>query len=197
MNRKTGGNRRSRLAGAPAVVGVAAAAAMALALAACGGGAPASAGSASGLPTFTQEVALAHCIRGHGVPDFPDPGQSGGFNASVLATLNAPQGQKAYGACRHLLADGGPSLTRLQHMEQQALQALQKKLPELLKFARCMRGHGLPDYPDPTVNGQGVSENLNAAGMDPNSPLFQDAFRACQHVAPGLKLSRVSSSHAS
>ena len=68
MNDKTGGNRAPRRAGALAV-----AAAVAVLATACGGSAPSSASA----PTYAQELALAQCMRGHGVPNFPDPRHRG------------------------------------------------------------------------------------------------------------------------
>ena len=70
MNDRTDGGRNRRRAGA-----LTAMAAVALLTAACGvhvslGGHASSASSAStGAPTYAQEVALAQCMRGHGVPD--------------------------------------------------------------------------------------------------------------------------------
>ena len=57
------------------------AAAVALLAAGCGGG-PSSAGS-GGSPAAgwsagpTSAVAYSHCVRGHGVPSYPDPGGGG------------------------------------------------------------------------------------------------------------------------
>lgn len=46
-------------------------------------------------------------------------------------------------------------------------------------FSECMRSHGEPKYPDP--NSQGVVSST----IDPNSPQFQAAQRACAHLANG------------
>jgi hypothetical protein len=190
MNDKTGGHRGLRRAGALAVV-----AAAAVLAAACGGGsAPSSAGSASAeSATFAQQLALAQCMRSHGQPSFPDPSASGGFSLNVT-TLDSSQTQAAYGACRHLLPGGGPSLAQL---EQQAQLRLAQQLPALLKFSRCMRGHGVPNFPDPPANGQGSTAPLEGTGVDPQAPQFQAAVRACQHLAPGLHISARASTHAS
>ena len=68
MNKRSGGN------GAPQrAVALAAAAAVAVLATACGAAAPSSASP----PTYAQELALAQCMRGHGVPGFPDPQASG------------------------------------------------------------------------------------------------------------------------
>jgi hypothetical protein len=51
-----------------------------------------------------------------------------------------------------------------------------------LAFARCMRAHGVPDFPDP--NGQ--SGQLGpSSGIDPSSPRFQSAINGpCKSTAP-------------
>jgi hypothetical protein len=196
MKDKTGGNRGLRHAAALAVV-----AAVAVLATACGvvhvhvgsSGGSASTGSA----TFAQELALAQCIRGHGLPNFPDPSPSGGFNGSVLPAINSSQGQAAYGACRHLLAGGGPSIAQLQQVAQQVQQKQQELLPTLLKFSQCMRGHGVPTFPDPSPSGL----DLNGSKINPLSPQFQAAIRVCQPALPAggqLHVStHASSSHVS
>jgi hypothetical protein len=181
MNDKTGGTRGPRRAGVLAVV-----AAIAVLATACGSSSvPSFATSASaGSATFTQLVALAQCMRTHGAPNFPDPNTSGDFN--LTTTPNGPKGaididssqiRVAYGACRHRLPGGGPNLGQLQ---QQAQQKLQRALPRLLKLSQCMRSHGVPNFPDPTLNGL----DLNGSGINPTSPQFQAAIRACQHLLP-------------
>jgi hypothetical protein len=49
-----------------------------------------------------------------------------------------------------------------------------------LKFAQCMRGHGV-DVPDPQP-GQGIQIQAGQNGIDPNSQTFKDAQSACQHI---------------
>jgi hypothetical protein len=137
---------------------------------------------------YAQELALAGCMRGHGEPNFPDPSPSGGFNASVLTTFDNSQGQAAYDACRHLLAGGGPSLAQLEQDLQLAQQKQEQELPKLLKFSQCMRSHGVPDFPDPALNGQSPSPGSNAAGINANSPQFQTAASTCERAVPGVSL---------
>ncbi len=53
---------------------------------------------------------------------------------------------------------------------------------DALKLSRCMRAHGVPNFPDPSSNG---SLQLNSSsGVDPNSPQFRSAMQACQKVLP-------------
>ena len=52
---------------------------------------------------------------------------------------------------------------------------------EALKFAGCMRSHGITDFPDPSSGGGFVFHT--SAGMT-QSPQFQAAQKACQRYMP-------------
>jgi hypothetical protein len=183
MNDKTGGNRVPRRAGALAV-----AAAVAVLATACGGGAPSS--SASALP-YAQELALAQCMRGRGVPSFPDPDTSGGYSVTSNGSIEGAGGasididsrqvQAAYGDCRHLLP-GAPSISQLEQQVQQGQQQQARALPALLKWEQCVRSHGEPDFGLPL--GSQSQAPGNTPSYDPNSPQFQAALTACQQLLP-------------
>jgi len=185
MNDQTGGSRGLRRAAALAVV-----AAVAVLATACGGSATSSATSSAS--ANSQKLALAQCMRSHGVPDFPDPAASGGYtltsNGSIEGAggssidIGSSQVQAAYGDCRHLLPDS-PSISQLGQLVQQERQRQQQALPVLLKYSQCMRSHGVPGFPVPGGSGQSPAPGKSAA-IDPNSPQFKAASAACQHVLP-------------
>lgn len=50
-----------------------------------------------------------------------------------------------------------------------------------LKFARCMRAHGVPGFPDPSSDGGLTIPN----SVDENSSTFQAADSACQSLLTG------------
>ena len=50
------------------------------------------------------------------------------------------------------------------------------------QFSACMRSHGVPNFPDPGSGG-GIQVGPSS-GIDPNSPKFQAAQRACQKLLP-------------
>jgi hypothetical protein len=190
MNDKTGGNRGLRRAGALAV-----AAAVAALTAGCGVHVSFGAGSTSSsasAPTYAQELALAGCMRSHGEPDFPDPNTSGGYTLTSTGSIegaggssidiNSSQAQAAYGDCRHLLS-GAPSISQLERDVQQEQQRQAQALPELLKYSQCMRSHGVPNFPDFGQGDQSPPPGAGA-GINPNSPQFQAAATACQHLLP-------------
>ena len=122
-------------------------------------------------------LAFAKCMRAHGVPNFPDPkppGQipstrtiqpasSGGFTANP----NSPAYQTASTDCRSL-ADASP-VTATQGNQVMATQ---------LRFAVCMREHGVPSFPDPTSTGE-IGNNGAISGVNQNSPAFQTAEKTC------------------
>ena len=104
MNDKAGGSRGLRRAGALAVV-----AAVAVLATACGVHISFSGGSApAGAAIFRAEVAYAHCIRTHGVPNFPVPTNS----SERFHISGQPHGKvigpraRANAACQHLLPPG-------------------------------------------------------------------------------------------
>jgi hypothetical protein len=114
-------------------------------------------------------------MRAHGVPDFPDPvGNSLQIKGGPGSDLdpNSPQFVAAQKACQSLQPGGGQGGT---------VSAAQQA--EALKYSACMRSHGVPNFPDPTFSGGGVQ--LKVTNIDPNSPQFVAAQKACQSLQPG------------
>jgi hypothetical protein len=63
----------------------------------------------------------------------------------------------------------------------------QKTMKEAaLKNAQCMRDHGI-DFPDPQFGEGGrITQKITRdSGIDPNSPKFKAAMKACQKESPG------------
>jgi hypothetical protein len=56
----------------------------------------------------------------------------------------------------------------------------------MLAFARCLRSHGFPDFPDPTSSGQLTHEMLATAGINLRQPALVPAADACVSVTHGL-----------
>jgi hypothetical protein len=52
-----------------------------------------------------------------------------------------------------------------------------------IKFADCMRSHGVPSFPDPGSGG-GIQIS-SGSGINPQSPAFQSAQNACSKLMPG------------
>ncbi len=87
-----------------------------------------------------KAVKFAECVRTHGVPHFPDPDASGDFSFGV--DVSAAVFTNAVNACKALQPPGTLSSKRSTKQQSAAL-----------RFAQCVRAHGVPDFPDP-VNGQ-------------------------------------------
>ena len=178
MNDKTGGSGIPRRAGALAGV-----AAVAVLTAACGmvhvhvgSGGSASTGSA----TYRATLAYAHCMQTHGVPNFPDPNPSQGFSITGQAggsgNDNTPEG-RANNACQHLLPRGSTST---------GSGVTQAQLSLALKVVHCLRSHGEPTFPDPTVVNGSLHFTVQPGVLQ--SAQFQAALNACRSLIPkGVK----------
>jgi hypothetical protein len=173
MNAGSGGSRRQRPAGLRrAGVLAAAAAGIALLAAACGGS---SGGTGPGIhqTAYQRELAYAECMRAHGLPGFPDPQSDGTFDSTKANSgdFHGPVFQSANKSCAHL--EGTP----------QTATKFQQDVRQALKFAACMRAHGIANFQASV--GRGGQIAMGAQGADPNSPQFQSAQRACRPLQGG------------
>ena len=167
---------------------------LALLAAACSGR-PAPAGGAAavgGSSTTGSAVAYSHCIRAHGLPNYPDPpgdGQVPKADAQELG-VSSTQLQTAQRDCQHLYpADGGALGASLRQCEETGYcpQAMvQPVLNAMRRFSRCMRAHGVPDWPDPTVDAENrPGFNLVPIhGTDWNGSFVQNKIYGCERLMP-------------
>ena len=172
---------------------VVAAAVMALLAVACGGG-PSSAGSggaasAGGSSSSRSAVAFSRCMRSNGVPNYPDPDSNGVLRKTAPQQfgVSASQFQAAQTACQHLLQDGG-SLVQCETAGACSPAQMQQMMTDDLTFARCMRSHGVPNWPDPTESGGRVVFTLDGTGIDHHSTPIEDKMNQCEPVAPNAVL---------
>ncbi len=139
-----------------------------------------SAGSAGGGAAAAQlaskGVAYAHCMRAHGVPNYPDPKISvrGSEVSIAVAARPGPQFNSAEQACRKLLPNGGPGSSGSAPLSP-------SEQAQVLKLAACIRSHGVPNLPDPTFSGGGVHL---PESVDTHSAVFKSAEQACQSLIP-------------
>ena len=155
-----------------------AAAAVAALAAGCGSSAPASSSASQDAATTDPAGAFAAfgaCMRSHGLTSYPDPkvsASAGGINVTISPgglDPNSPAFKSASQACGHLLPHGGaPAATSPQEQTQN------------LRFASCMRTHGVPNFPDPDHDGAFTLPS----GIDQQAPQFQRAMKACANVEP-------------
>jgi len=114
-------------------------------------------------------------MRSHGVPNFPDP--VAGPNGITFANIgpNSPQLQRAEQACKSILPpDSGGS---------QAIPPAQQAA--YLKWAACIRAHGLPNFPDPTFAADGLHLDINPQNVQSRT-LLASALRPCNHDLAGV-----------
>jgi len=168
---------------------------LALLVAACSGSPPSGNTShAGGSSTSPSAVAYSACMRSHDVPNFPDPGSGGQVPKADPQQLgvSSSQLQAAEQACQRLLPTGGS----LQQQTQQCVMfgdCPQTLLRQLLtverRYAQCMRSHGVPHWPDPTVGAKGRPVfDLSSAGIDPqsvDSSRFRSAAGKCRSLVGG------------
>jgi hypothetical protein len=141
-----------------------------------GSGAAANAGGSK----HAEALGYSQCMRSHGITDFPDPTASGDFaihSAGPNSDLdrNNPAFQTAEQACQRFSPQH--DVTPAQHTQLEN---------EYLSFARCMRSHGIRDFPDP-VTGSGGHPGFRLQGgsssdLNSNAPTFQRGVEACQRI---------------
>lgn len=112
-------------------------------------------------------LAFAKCMRKHGVPNFPDPTSSGQFNLNGINSQSEAF-QTAESDCKSLI---GGEINPKPITQTPQMQAA------TLKMAKCMRSHGVPNYPDGPIT--------RSSGINENSPAFQRAFKTCRKYMTG------------
>jgi hypothetical protein len=176
------------------LMSIAAMAALALLAAACGGS-PSSTGS-TGSPDPGRSagppsaVAFSHCMRSHGVPNFPDPSSNGALPKTSVQRLgvSGPVFQAAQRTCQPLLPVSSASIEQCEAAGVCSQAVTQAMLTAGLRFARCMRAHGLPKWPDPSADSQGrvaFAISISRDGFNPHSSQINPELNRCEHLMPG------------
>jgi hypothetical protein len=155
------------------------AAAATLLLAACGGSEPKpSAGAEDG----QRLVKFAKCMREHGLDVSTPTGASGEIRIGGHGKPgNIHQLEAAQQACKRYQPLGAKQNLSPQEKVQREEQ--------VLKFAKCMREHGVDVHASTADGGAGIKIQSRAgtggpAGPNPDSPAFQAAQKACQGLLP-------------
>jgi hypothetical protein len=144
----------------------------------CGSSEPAERGTAGSTHTDATEkatdqdkaVRFAECMRGNGVPHFPDPDAKGEFNFGVDVTPDVFT--KAVRACKDLQPPG--SLSAKRSPKQQSAS---------LRFAQCIRDNGVKDFPDP-ANGEPLVNTYEIPSA--NRPGGMDILNAAMQKCGGI-----------
>jgi hypothetical protein len=84
-------------------------------------------------------------------------------------SFNAPAFQTARAQCQKYLPTEHASSTQTAQQRERGLE-----------FAKCMRSHGVPNFPDPKViSSHGGNEQVYLPGVNPQSPAFEGAAKSC------------------
>jgi hypothetical protein len=138
-------------------------------------------GAASTTTSGQQDAAavwreLVRCARANGMPKLPDPQiDSNGRANFPNGTPEPPASVRR--ACQSIY-DRLPASARDDAARPPA------DMQALLRYARCMREHGVADFPDPDAAG---NFRAQAGSADPKSPSFQRAMQACRQLDPYQK----------
>jgi hypothetical protein len=143
------------------------------------------------------QLKWAQCMRQHG-ENVPDPDSSGFVRIRASGNPNAGQGNDpssssgsspnpnpssggniaddpqmtaAMEACKQYQPNGGKPSAQQQ----------QQQLDAAIKFAQCMRDHGIPMEDPQPQSGGGIKMTGGQNGPGLNSDQFQAAQKACQH----------------
>jgi hypothetical protein len=143
-----------------------------------GGSGPGS-GQTQSVQQQSQTIWLrfARCARSHGAPDFPDPNVNSRGYASFPDPGQVKQETlRVQGACGAILGQLPASARN------SPVTAAQ--LRQLKAFARCLRSHGMPAWPDPKPDGTFpiVGTPLAAGGK---TQALINAEQACRQVYSG------------
>jgi hypothetical protein len=133
--------------------------------------------------TNTQKaLAYSQCMRSHGVLNFPDPNSSGAIPKISAQQLEVSSTvfQAAQNHCHNLLPNGGsgPSQTQVQQI-----------MNGMLKFAQCMRAHGVSNWPDPVLDAGGNPEFYLDGKVNQSSPQIKSKISGCLHWIPSEAIS--------
>jgi hypothetical protein len=124
----------------------------------------------------------ASCMRSHGDPSQADPTVDANkiihitMLPSIPGGLYGSNGQASSGPgsyCGTYLTDASNALRGGQPAPKAPSQA------ELVKYADCMRGNGISDFPDPSGAGGFTLNAASGGDLSPNSPALQQAAKTC------------------
>lgn len=139
---------------------------------------PGGAANAGGAASSSKTVAWIQCVRSHGVPDFPGP-DSNGYIPKIISGQQVGVSDSRLNAARTACQAVWPYQAPTPAQQRQ-------QLTDDLKFAQCMRSHGLPNFPGPTNSDGRVVFVFSASrdGINPRSPQILAKARQCLPVLP-------------
>ena len=139
----------------------------------CGGsastGSPAASSGPRNAAAAWHQVVL--CARAHGMPGLPDPQINASGKAIFPNGLTVPERTRR--ACQAMFNRLLPNA--------QNTEPTRAQLAGLLRFARCMRSHGIADWPDPRPDG---SFHPDARIANSLKSAFRSQLMTCEQFNP-------------
>lgn len=141
-------------------------------------------------------LAFAKCMRANGVPSYADPKPGQGGEIPTGNNPAAPAFDRAQRKCEKLIPGSGPPGS--------GPPPSAKTMAQLRRIAECMRGHGVPQFPDPRTRVPSNLTSPSAGGdireitdydgaillfpvsMDLQAPAYRHALTACGAPPLGL-----------
>jgi hypothetical protein len=125
-----------------------------------------------------QAVKFAECMRVNGVRDFPDPDPSGALTIDAIANgsavdTNTAVFKRALSACKDLQPPGFTGSKRTAQQQEAGL-----------RFAQCIRDHGVKDFPDPAPDGPLIDTNrIPSTARNGGMTVLNAATQQCRDFA--------------
>jgi hypothetical protein len=156
-------------------------------------GAGCASGSAENGSTGTDTTATTHttardkamkfsaCMRDNGVKAFPDPNAAGELTIDAIANgtsldTDSAAFKHALTACKDLQPPGFTGRRRTPTQQEKALE-----------FARCIRAHGVKDFPDPAQGAPLVdTRRIPSAARPGGMSALNAAMHTCRDFLAGL-----------
>jgi hypothetical protein len=119
---------------------------------------------------------LVQCARSNGMPDMPDPQIDSDGRAHFPDNLPDPPASVER-ACKPIYDRLPPSARG---------EVPPADIPALIRFAACMRQHGITDFPDPKTDGTFPLAGTSI-GRQGKTPRLLGAMTACKQLNPDPK----------
>lgn len=123
---------------------------------------------ATTLPTAASTAALtefAACVRKQGLTNFPDPPWGNGELDKLGFTKQVLEKYEDAACRKYFVGAGGVIATPAEN---------QQHVEQMLDIAKCMRAHGIVDFPDPTSEG-----DFKMPVSVPGEPGYSAASEVC------------------
>jgi len=164
-------------------------------LAACSSSPPSAdvsaAASVGGATDSPSAVAYSDCMRSHGVPNYPDPASNGALpkGSAQQFGVSSTQLQAAESDCQNLYPANGGAIQECETTGDCPQAVVQQALNIMREYAQCMRSHGVPRWPDPTIDSEGRPFfDVSGAGLSyqyTHSSLVDAKDSECERLVGG------------